>query len=142
MRWRRGRKYPSKSQPVQMQVPIAFQLHYDANRLLRSRLYTRMNCLGALPTGHRRAGASHGPRMFRVSSVPRPGRDVLADLIRPSGAFDDRIGYSNVGRIPAESIIQPMSEEYVDHFWYLLYFSLILLRDAPLDMLTSWADLR
>jgi|SRR6266403_1901930 len=96
---------------------------------------------------HRRAGASQGARLFRVSSVPRPGRDVFADLIRPSEppwghsmTVSDTVA---VGRTPAESITQLMSEGYVDTpILVSLVFSLILLRDTPLDMLTSWADLR
>lgn len=48
-----------------------------------------MNCLGTLPgrTAQGSVGlvhASQEARMFRVSSVPRPARDVFADLIRPS----------------------------------------------------------
>ena len=83
--------------------------------------------------------------MFRVSSVPRPGRNVFADLIRPSEpprGDGDRIGTNRVGRTPAESISQPMSEEYVDPpILVSLVFSLIL-RHTPPDMSTSWADLR
>jgi hypothetical protein len=82
--------------------------------------------------------------MFRVSSVPRPGRNVFADLIRPSEPplEDDRIGKNRVGRTPAESISQPMSKEYVDPpILVSLVFSLIL-RDTPPDMSTFWADLR
>ena len=80
--------------------------------------------------------------MFRVSSVPRPGRVVFPVLIRPSEApWGSRQPYRK-GRTPAESITQPMSEEYVHSpILVSLVFSLIL-RDTPLDMLTSLADLR
>ena len=76
--------------------------------------------------------------MFRVSSVPRPGRDVFADLIRPSEPPWGMLGR----RTPAESITQLMSEGYVHPpILASLVFSLIL-RDTPPDMLTSLADLR
>jgi hypothetical protein len=59
--------------------------HCDAICLLTSRSPYKLpwNSARTYCTGYRRAGAQ-GARMFRVSSVPRPGRDVFADLIRPS----------------------------------------------------------
>ena len=86
--------------------------------------------------------------MFRVSSVPRPGRDVLADLIRPRRLqlervymIDDCTVSDRVGSV-AQPINQPMSEGYVCSP-ILAYLVFSLIRDTPLlDMLTSWADLR
>jgi hypothetical protein len=75
----------SKSWQVRMQVLIPFS-HCDAICLLPSRSPYELpwNTARTYCAGYRRAGASQEARMFRVSSVPRPGRDVFADLIRPS----------------------------------------------------------
>jgi hypothetical protein len=81
--------------------------------------------------------------MFRVSSVPRPGRDVFADLIRPSEppwgismmTESDRAGPHRVNHSTHEQRVCPPTNSGISCIF-------LILRDPPSDMLTSWADLR
>ena len=75
----------SKSLQVHMPSTDCLSAHCDAICLLSRGPYELpWHSAQTYRAGYRRAGASQGARMFRVSSVPRPGRDVFADLIRPS----------------------------------------------------------
>lgn len=125
-----------------MQVPIAFQ-----PTVMPSALEARLNSLEGL-LGHAAQGTvgmvhhHKGTRMFRVSSVPRPGRVVFSVLIRPSEpAWGSRHPYRK-RCFRAESVTQLMSEEYVHSPIQVSLVFFLILRHTPLDMLTSLADLR
>jgi hypothetical protein len=93
---------------------------------------------------YRRAGASQGARAHVPCKFSSPtGPQCLRRPDPPVGASkDDRIGKNRVGRTPAESISQPMSEAYVDPPILVSLVFFLILRHTPPDMSTSWADLR